>query len=222
MPALAMAEQDRHRNILDESRAKFIRDSIRELVDDLGDQHRVKVARGLADPPQDDALVSARATAQVSNVTRFQVPPNCVVNISILPAHDDADEVVGLMLAQLLQMRGFCATAVSVNALASEMMEQVERDNAHVVCVSALPPDAITSSRYLCKRLHQRFEELPMIVGLWTFKGEVAKAKTRIACDDTVDVTTTLAAALDEIDQQVQPLLITLSQTTDAAPATNG
>ncbi|HEV7298507.1 MAG TPA: AI-2E family transporter [Tepidisphaeraceae bacterium] len=219
MPALAMAEQDRHRNTLDEDRAAYVRRSIREMVDELGDQQRVKVARGLADAEPDDAIATALASARASTGSRFRVPRNCIVNVEILPAHDDADEVVGLMVAQLLQMRGFCATAVSVKSLASEMVEQVERDGAHLVVVSALPPDAVTSSRYLCKRLHQRFKALPMIVGLWSFKGEIAKAKTRIACDESVIIATTLAMTMDHIDQRVQPLLVQLAEGDPAAPS---
>ena len=39
---------------------------------------------------------------------------------------------------------------------------------AQIVVVSSLPPAAINHARYLCKRLHQRFPELAIAVGLRT------------------------------------------------------
>ena len=42
------------------------------------------------------------------------------------------------MLARLLQDRAYCASAMSHNALASEMLENVSPEDAHIVVVSAL------------------------------------------------------------------------------------
>ena len=38
------------------------------------------------------------------------------------------------MLTQLLEFRGYCAYAASVEKLAAEMVESVAKRNAHVVC----------------------------------------------------------------------------------------
>ena len=116
-------------------------------------------------------------------------------------------EIVNLMLAQLLEFRGYCATSVSQSSLASEMVEQVEQLSADLVVVSALPPSAVAHGRYLCKRVHQRFPEIRMIVGLWTYRGDLGKARDRITCVANVRVATTLADMQHEIDQLAQPLL---------------
>jgi hypothetical protein len=139
---------------------------------------------------------------------RARIPKDCVVNILVLPAHDEADEIVGLMLAQLLELQGYCAFAESVTKLAGEMVEEIERKNANLITVSAMPPAAVAHSRYLCKRIHTKYPEMGMIVGLWSFRGDLKKATDRITCVGSVSVMTTLREAIDQIHQQVQPLLI--------------
>src|SRR3712207_7794462 len=61
-----------------------------------------------------------------------------------------------------------------------------------------------TLFRSLCKRLHARFPDINMVVGLWVAKGDLKKAKERIACSGTVPVVTTLGQALDQVAQLVQ------------------
>jgi hypothetical protein len=112
-----------------------------------------------------------------------------------------------MMLAQLLAMKGYIVQAVSVTALASEMVELVERRKADVVCISAMPPAAATHARYLCKRLQGRFPDAHLIVGLWNAKGDLTKMKERIGCGATTQVVANLAAAQEKIHGLLQPLL---------------
>jgi hypothetical protein len=248
MPALAMAEQDRHRGRLDDRRQVFIRHAMRDLIDELGDTQRsrdeqqerdkakniaaeaadavVNAARGVV-----EAIVPKSGNGKQSSMPTFKpggsvdlspdeprvrahLPKDCVVNILVLPAHDEADEIVGLMLAQLLEFQGYCAFAESVTKLAGEMVEEVERKNASLIAVSAMPPAAVAHSRYLCKRIHTKYPEMSMIVGLWSFRGDLKKATDRITCVGSVSVMTSLREAMDQIHQQVQPLLIRNETTT--------
>ena len=58
LPALSLAEQDRHRNELDEDSETFIYQSARELVDELGEASEARPAPGLrvlCIPAKDDA-----------------------------------------------------------------------------------------------------------------------------------------------------------------------
>ncbi len=251
MPALAMAEQDRHRGRLDDRRQLFIRKALRDVIEELGDVQRQRDeqqersdAKTLASDAADAVVNAAKGfvetIAPVSGSTgsstttsgngkqapatlkpggsvdlkpdepkpRTRLPKECVVNILVLPAHDEADEIIGLMLAQLLDYQGYCAHAASVNALAGEKVEMVEQRGADLVAVSAMPPAAVAHSRYLCKRIHVKYPDIRMIVGLWSFRGDLKKATDRITCVGTVSVMTTLRDAIDQIHQQVQPLLL--------------
>jgi hypothetical protein len=254
LPALAMAEQDRHKGKIDEEREAFINQSMRDMIDELGDAARVldeqragqdvkeaaaatvAMAKGQAAAPaaatspagngkaNGNGKPAAKPNVQVSgaatvgaeheraNATppgeRPMLPQGCTVNVVCLPARDEGDDIANAMLVQLLALRGYCAFGIPVAALASEMVEAVEKRQAHVVVVSALPPGAVSYSRYLCKRLHARYPEMLMAVGLWTLKGDLKKARERITCAAAVQISTTLGDMLDQIHQMVQPIIV--------------
>jgi hypothetical protein len=167
----------------------------------------------LGDAQKTENAAAALAEVQekpdgAASVIRPSIPKEPTVIVLCLPAHNEADEIVGLMLAQLLELKGQRAIAASQVSLASEMLELVQEHEAGAVCISALPPAALAHSRYLCKRLHTRFPQLPSVVGLWTSKADPKKSLERLTCDGPVHLVTSVGAAIAEIHQMVQPLLL--------------
>ena len=208
IPSIALAEQDRHKGRLDEQRWKLIRQSLRDLIDELGDDYRLRFAQSGASTATVPGKEPESSDAPADVPNRFPLQKDCTVNVIVLPAHDEADEIVGLMLAQVLEFNNYCATAASQTILAGEMIDMVQAKNAHAVCVSALPPAAVTHSRYLCKRLHQKLPEMKMVVGLWSWGGDLKRAKDRVTCEDSVTVVTTLAQAVDQIEQLTHAVVV--------------
>jgi hypothetical protein len=88
------------------------------------------------------------------------------------------------------------------------MLDLVSHRKADVVIVSALPPAAVTYARYLCKRVHAANPDVLMAVGLWTFSGDVKKAKDRITCVANVPLVMNFSAMLKEIHQMIQPVIV--------------
>jgi hypothetical protein len=211
IPALSLSANDHHRGRLDEARLEFVRQGMRNIVEELGDQQKARDLRGAAAATEQAAKDDASADEAAKR--RPALPKDCTVNVLCLPSKDEADEIVCLMLAQVLELRGYCVTTASVTSLASEMVQMVDQSKAHIVCVSAMPPSAVAHARYLCKRIHTRFPAIDMLVGLWTVKADLRKAKDRIACSDTVHLVTNLDQAQHEIDQLAQSHVVT--QTTD-------
>jgi predicted PurR-regulated permease PerM len=205
LPALAMAEIDRSNGRLEDQRWVFIRGAVRELIEELADQERVRIIRVAAD---ETSRLAAEGTAPIKPVQRPRLPEQCSINIVCLPAHDEADEIVAVMLARLLELRGYCATALSQNALASEMLAEMEKREAQIACVSALPPSAVAHARYLCKRIRAKFNDVPTVIGLWRFKADVNKARMRIGCDEKLPIVTSLMDALNRINDASQPLVL--------------
>ena len=67
IPALAMAEQDRHHGRLDDRRQELIRQSLHELIDELGDEYRLRFAQsgaGTASVPGESAIDRAGGAAE--------------------------------------------------------------------------------------------------------------------------------------------------------------
>lgn len=185
LPALGLAEADRHNRELDDEQQSLIFMTTREIIEDLG-REPPRAVNG--DKPQVEAVPKSSKT-----VSR---------NVLCLPARDEADEIVGLMLAKLLERRGVSTSVVSASSLTSEMVTRVESESDAVVCVSALPPHAATHARYLCKRLRPKLPDRKVIVGLWQV-GEISqKARQHLEASGTERLVTSLADAVTELEQR--------------------
>jgi hypothetical protein len=147
------------------------------------------------------AIVRSQIVAGESAAAEKTEPDG--IDFLCLPARDEGDELVGLMLERLLRSAHFTARTLAASTLVSEVVEQAREAQPRMVCVSALPPSGIAHSRYLCKRLHRPLGELPMIVGLWRTRGDTQRAQERIGCGAKVRIVTSLAGAMEQIRQQV-------------------
>src|SRR6185503_5203231 len=117
VPALALAEQDRHAHTLEEQRERFIFDTVRGLVQYLEDRSKLKA--------------EAETEAKPKNVVHRPAPPVC-----ILAARDEADHVAALVLARMLEPPEF-NPHVSPYPPPAETLEQIEAKACKVVCISA-------------------------------------------------------------------------------------
>jgi len=198
IPALAMAERDHRQGRLQAEPLDFVHQSIRDIVDEVGED---------TPPDADGPVVESQGQANdqkwlVARVNRRpSLPKNCSVNVLCLPAKGTSDEIVAIMLKQLLDRRGYCASTTSVASLASEMVEMIQTQNTQIVCVSAMPPAAVAHARYLCKRVLAGFPEISMVVGVWLIKADPEKVKVRVACSQTGQLVTALGQAQEQIDQ---------------------
>lgn len=182
LPALAMAELDFHMDQIDETRRKLVHDNLTELIQELGEQ-RVQ-AQKVALLPDAQPIMQAEA------VRLGRVPVIC------FPARNEADEIAGTMLAQIVQETGVSMRMASVDSLASEMLEMIERENVEVICISVVPPSGLRLARYLYKRIRAKFPDLHMVIVLWCSRLAQDKARRLLGCgeDDAVAVTAADAA----------------------------
>ncbi len=189
IPALGMAEQDRHQNLLQDENEKFISQSTRELIDELWEPRN---GEGQHDSQGNGSLeIAPRAGA---------THPARPLNVLCVPARDEADEIVGTMLAQLLQEAGHRAECLEVES-AERMIAQISRAKPDVVCISALPPFAIPAVRALYGRMHAQNPNQKVLVGLWHFSGDAAKLGRRLALKEDSRAFTTLAELVREMQE---------------------
>ena len=175
IPALSLAEQDRHKGALDEAKEAFIVQSISELIGELA-EYRLS-----------EALRSGGRSMRVI----------------CLPANDQADEISAAMLAQLLEQAGYPVVCLPLADSVPDAVEEMAGIVPHpgdVVCISSLPPFAVLNARTMNKRLRARFPDLKIIVGLWTFSPSEGAAE-RLGQAFGGTVVTTLAEALNQIEQ---------------------
>jgi predicted PurR-regulated permease PerM/CheY-like chemotaxis protein len=198
IPAIILAETHWHRGELAEGRQRFIWQSLKEIIEELG-QRQPEI-----EPPA-VAEDMNQADGDSASVVVTNAPPICILCV---PARDEADEIAAMMLAQLLETSGCVVEAIAVTARASEMVDLVEQHQPAVVCISATPPAAVMHARYLCTRIRARMPKVNLVVGLWDTPGDLSKATKRIGCGANVQVVSTLADAQEQVRLLVQPFFL--------------
>jgi len=187
IPALVAAETHWRRGEVEEGRYRFILQTLKSMVQERGERNQ---------EPQEKAADSSIAA-------RAGLPG---LRVLCLPAHGEGDELAGMMLAQIADIRG-CVVETSpatAMAAASELVDYVEQRKADLVCISAAPPAAVAHARRLRMRLRRRFPELNLVVGLWNSPGDLNDAKERIGSDPRTKIVATLAAAQEQIRRFVE------------------
>jgi hypothetical protein len=130
--------------------------------------------------------------------------------IACLPVRDDADEIVGIMLAQLLGRAGYAAQAISIGSVEG-MLAEVTKAEAEVICLSALPPYAVSHARGLYKKLRARHPQVPIVIGLWNYSDDPVKAAQEISGGEQKLVCTTLAQTVVQVGLAPPDALETLA-----------
>ena len=189
IPALSLAEQDRHKGAIDAIREEFLFLSINEMITELSEYQ-----------PAHDSSPAEDAAAESGPAERLSARIIC------LPANDRADEVTAAMLAQLLEQAGHAAVSLPVaHASLVEMLALLEIKPDDVICISALPPFAFPPARTMCKLIRERFPKLKIVVGVWGFGGDAEKAKARFERAQPDRLLTSLAQVLDQIQELIRP-----------------
>jgi predicted PurR-regulated permease PerM len=187
IPALGLAEEDRHRNELDEETQNFIYHSTREIIEELGDT------------PVEGATEAKGADAsQIAGADNTE-PGH--VDILCIPARDDADDVIAALLAQLLERHGHLAQSIPIGTT-QEMLSQVKDAKPSVVCISALPPFALNHARALYAKLRAQSPQVQVLVCLWHFEGDPQKVMARLRLAPGHGFFTTLPQVLQHIGFQ--------------------
>ena len=200
IPVLELAERDRHSDALSEERTRFVFDSTRTLVEDL------------AELPAEGKDSAESADAKEAPLP---VPALGPITACIVPARDEADEIVGLMLRRCLARRKVAAEFLTINVLKSEVMDRVTELAPQVVYISALPPAAVLHAAHFCKRLRPRFPQLKIVVAVWHADGAMEKGRSRLLAAGASDVVVTLKDAIEKLPPAA---LVTAMQPTEPQP----
>lgn len=181
IPALTMAERNRHDHDLTEEAERFIYDTLRELILDMGD-------RGEAETGPEELKLNTPAG-----------------KILCVPVRDEADSIAGILLAQLLQAAGFEAKAMPLapdgRAAAIAGVEQPD-----ILFLSGLSPFARARSRRVYNTLRSRFPKLRIMIGLWGYRDDPVQAAQQISGGQVGEAATALAQAATQVHAAVAEL----------------
>jgi predicted PurR-regulated permease PerM len=194
MPALASAATHRRQGEIEETRYKFILQSLKSMIQERGE-------RG-PESQEDRGNEATQETVPDSSMADREYLPG--IRVLCLPAHGEGDALAATMLAQIMDVRGCLVETVPAAAAgtvaARELVDHVELRKADVICISAAPPAAVAHARRLRTCLRRRFPELNLVVGLWNMPGDLTEAKERIGTDARTHIVATLAGAREQIE----------------------
>jgi predicted PurR-regulated permease PerM len=179
IPALTLAEHDRHKGALDADREQFLFLSIREILSELPEK---------AGQPE---LADVEGAAD----TKPALP---VGRVLCIPSSDEADEVTAAMLALLLEHSG-CIVLPFTPDPGLQQLAFVQPAANDVFCISALPPFAFAHARTLSHQLRVRFPGIRIVVGVWGFAGETDRAMERFQAPRPDKLVTSLADAIQAV-----------------------
>jgi hypothetical protein len=191
VPALALAEEDCVAGRLDAEQEDSVFRNARLLVEDIGPR-APEIVSG-------ENGVKHRLNGKTPARENVSQPQPRVLS---LPARGEADEIVALMLAQLLNARGIASKPVSASALASERLEEANGAKIEVVCVSTVAPNGGLHARYLCKRLREQIPNIRIVAAMLTPGGANAARKPELAASAD-EIAMTLAEAVKQIQALV-------------------
>jgi hypothetical protein len=110
------------------------------------------------------------------------------------------------MLAQLLEQKGFPTLSLPIaESSPDEWLALLHAGGGDIICISALPPYAFAPARAMCKQIRARFPELKVVVCVWGFSGDADKAKARFERAQPDRFSTSLAEAMEHVQQLVRP-----------------
>lgn len=149
LPALALAEQDRHKGALTPEREEFLFLSIREIL------------------------------AEHSELTGDRRAGEQGGRVLCIPAHDEADELAAAMLSRLLEQANRVAITLPLGSSSFELLDLIRPGVEDCFCVSSVPPFAFSHAKNLCQQLRVRFPQTRILAGVWGFSGDVKLAARR-------------------------------------------
>ncbi len=186
IPALAMAEEDRHKGGLTDARSNFVFLSVGELVARLSGYRQ----RGIPAPEKSE--VSMR-------LDELKGPRTGEFAVVCVSAGDRADELTTVMLTQLMERAGHPTLMLSSEAVSDEILAGLAQEPGTVVVISALPPFAFAQAQAICQRVRGEMKKNRVVVGLWNAEEDMGELGERFGSGRPDCVVRTLGGALGRV-----------------------
>lgn len=185
IPALTLAEEDRHKGSLDDAKSRFLFLSTSELVAELSEYK------------QPDATSETNALEGKPG----EPQDRCAVICVPAAADDRADELTTMMIAQLLEQRAHHTLLLSPTSVSTEVLSKLAEEPRTVICISALPPFAFSATRTLCQTIRKQLPYNRILIGLWNAADDERKQVAQFGSGRPDAVLNSLGGVLEKIGE---------------------
>ena len=186
LPALALAQTDVARGVMDRGRQVEICESVELVVADLADHTDVREEKATAEP------------AETPDVPATARPPATVLCIA---GRTPIDQAACSILVQLLARQNIPTRVAGPDALSIHGAPRISAEGISAICIFYLGRQSPAVVRYSVRRLKKRFPEIPVAVCLWG-AGDLAPIIEAAHADATVS---SLAGTIDLCEKLEAP-----------------
>jgi hypothetical protein len=181
IPALSMAQEDSERGVLTRNARAEINETLRDIVDGLGEES--------------DDVVETSSTPRPA--------------VECVGARNELDDVAALLLARLLSEHGIAARTVPARHWMTEPRlirpGAPEADSPKIICLSHLGSASPPRLRLLARRLRRRSPgDAKILLGLWSALPHLPEERP-VAPDAIDDIATYLSEAVERITERLLP-----------------
>ncbi|HEX4168213.1 MAG TPA: hypothetical protein VHZ55_22325, partial [Bryobacteraceae bacterium] len=180
IPAIRLAEQDRHKGAVPAERADHIFAALHQII--LEVENKLE-GQDSPEPPSQN---------RQTDPLQFKPAADCPQQVACMGVVDEADELCATMLAQVLHRYG-----CNCVHFPSDWIHELRQDTDDIIFLSAVPPFAFVSARSYCARIRRQCPSSTIIVGMWGYPNDPEKVKERFGTAKPDYVITRLSEALD-------------------------
>jgi len=157
LPALALAQADVTRGLVEKERQVEVCLAVEHVVEDLSDQ---------VDQPQD---IAEQADAKDGRpVTELALSNQEETSIAMcIAGRTPLDQAACAILAQLLERRNLAARVEGPQVLTTTGIFRLAAARVSAICIFFLDHRSTASIRYSVRRLRKKFPEIPICICLW-------------------------------------------------------
>jgi predicted PurR-regulated permease PerM len=171
---LRLAHADAERGLLNDERLAHIRDSVAEIVDDLGGHEDNVETASQVDSDADNGADAKSPLAQLDKADEQPGPSMAHLpeqwhtqkTVLCIPGIGLLDETVALMVAQLVERQGIGARAEQADALSISRIFSLETKDVALVCLCYVENVTSAQIRYAIRRLRRKAPNAFILVSL--------------------------------------------------------
>ncbi|HTK79524.1 MAG TPA: AI-2E family transporter [Rhizomicrobium sp.] len=184
--ALALAQRDFDRGVLDRERLAQIRETVHTLIENL--------------TARDEGPAGEEKPCRATPLSEDEVAPHWRDNpILCIAGRTALDEAAATLLAHLLEKHGVGARVIPADGVSPASLAHLDPAGVQVICVSYLDPGNYKNARYLLRRLKKRMPDAHAIAGFWGFAQSDSHYLDSVEAMEMNDVVSSLCQALERI-----------------------
>ncbi|TXR49167.1 AI-2E family transporter [Phyllobacterium endophyticum] len=188
IPALQLAEHDRGRGVLDETRRSRVAQSMILLVENLSDYED-------SEGEEEGQTADAKKTPPSNKKPRTKKP----MAIVSAGGRGDLDDAAAVILGDILERRGFDIRDVTHDELEASNIGKLDLEGVGAICISYLNTSSVAHARYLVRRIRRRNARIKIIIGFWDEDANTSIGEKIVGSTRNCVFTSSIEAAVQEL-----------------------